>query len=213
MLSQPIRLEIDHRTMKLVVGLIALFLACFTAFFAQEQLASISASYHAGGWARDIFIGSLFAIAAFLLAYNGESRHEMLMSKVAAVAAILIALFPCACGDHDEIIPRVHAASAATMFLILAGFCYIFLRRALAKHHAPGKRRATIYALCAIAIIAAILVMALDHMLGEPLSKKIERLTYYCETTGLVAFGVSWLTASRVLPWITGKGERFSPLS
>ena len=42
----------------------------------------------------------------------------------------------------------------------------------------------------------------------EPLSWLLIRLT-----AGLIAFGISWLTASRILPVITSKEERFSPLS
>ena len=86
MFSIPERYEIDHHTIKLIVGLIAVSLATLTSIFAGGTIASISASYHVGGWSRDIFVGFLFAIAAFLLAYNGNSRPEMLLSKLAAIA-------------------------------------------------------------------------------------------------------------------------------
>lgn len=213
MITQPKHYEIDHRTMKLLVGLIALFLAYFTAVFSQTPLQSISESYHQGGWPRDIFVGSLFAISAFLLAYNGETRREMLLSKIAAAAGMAIAMFPCECDGHDQIIPYVHGTAAATMFLILAAFCYIFLRRAWAKGHTYGKRRAYIYAICAAVILAAILIMVFDHLLARALSAKIGRLTFYCERAGLMAFGVSWLTASRIWPGLTTQEERFSPFS
>ena len=71
MLEAPKREEIDHRTIKLIVGVIALSLATLTGAFAGTPIASISASYYEGGWSQTIFIGFLFAIAAFLLAYNG----------------------------------------------------------------------------------------------------------------------------------------------
>ena len=90
--------EIDHRTLKLIVGVVAWSLAGLTSVFSPEPLDSISAAYHAGGWSQTIFIGFLFAIAAFLLAYNGYSKHEMVASKVAAVAGLGVALFPCGCG-------------------------------------------------------------------------------------------------------------------
>ena len=112
--------------MKLIVGVIALCLANITSFFSDHPIASISASYYEGGWAQTFFVGSLFAIASFLFAYNGYTRAEMICSKVAAVAALGIALFPCDCDGHQPIIPHVHGLSAATMFLILAYFCYGF---------------------------------------------------------------------------------------
>ena len=144
MLPNPSKQEIDHRTLKLLVGLIALTLGNLTSFFAESKITSISASYHAGGWSQSIFVGFLFAIAAFLLAYNGLSRSEMLSSKLAAMAALGVALFPCGCDGHDEIIAHVHFASAAVMFIILAYFCYVFYRRARAKGHTEANRRAAV---------------------------------------------------------------------
>jgi hypothetical protein len=213
MLPKPEKPEIDHRTLKLLVGLIALTLANLTALFASKSITSISASYYEAGWSQSIFIGFLFAIAAFLLAYNGLSRSEMLLSKVAAAAALGVALFPCDCDGHEELVPHVHFSSAAVMFLVLAYFCYVFYQRARAKGHIEAKRRAAIYALCGVAILASIAALVIDTLAGGALSAKVPRLVFYCERTGLVAFGVSWLTASRILPVLTSRNERFSPFS
>ena len=213
MLSTPKRREIDHRTMKLIVGIIALTLANITSFFSDGSITSISASFYEGGWAQSFFVGFLFAIAAFLLAYNGFSATEMVASKVAALAALSVALFPCDCGGHPPIIPNVHGLSAAVMFLILAYFCYGFYKRAREKRHARANARAAIYALCGIVIVVCIAVIALDNLLGGGISAKIPRLVFYGERGGLIAFGISWLTASRVLPVITRPDERFSLLS
>lgn len=213
MLPKPEKPEIDHRTLKLLVGLIALSLANLTALFASKSITSISASYYEAGWSQSIFIGFLFAIAAFLLAYNGLSRAEMLLSKVAAAAALGVALFPCDCDGHAELVPHVHFSAAAVMFLVLAYFCYVFYRRARAKGHVEANRRAAIYALCGVAILASIAVLVFDTLAGGVLTARVPRLVFYCERTGLVAFGVSWLTASRILPVLTSRNERFSPFS
>lgn len=204
--------EIDHHILKLIVGVIALTLANLTAFFATAPIESISASYHEGGWARDIFVGFLFAISAFLLAYNGSSTVELALSKVAAIAALGVAMFPCKCGDQIEVIPYIHAVSAAVMFLILAGFCAIFYARARAKRRREADWRAYIYAACGVIIVATIAVLAIDGMTGGGISAKVTRLTFYGERTGLMAFGISWLVASRALPLITGGDERISVL-
>jgi len=212
MLSEPIKAEIDHRTLKLLVGVIALSLGSLTNLFASTPLKSISASYHEGGWSQSFFVGFLFAIAAFLLSYNGKSRREMILSKVAAVAAFGVAMFPCQCGDKVELVKYVHALSAAVMFLILAYFCYLFLRRAKQKGHTEAVRREVVYAACGIVIVAAILVLAVDAFTGGHIRQAIPRLVFYGETAALIAFGVSWLTASRTLPLLASPGERFSPL-
>jgi hypothetical protein len=212
MYSNPKRVEIDHHTIKLIVGVIAIFLPILTYFLSETSIESISASYHEGGWPRNIFVGFLFSISAFLLAYNGNSTREMVLSKIAAFAAIGVAMFPCECGNHPQIIPYVHGASAAVMFGILATFCYIFYQRAHAKGHFQARLRAKIYALCGIVIAASMLTIALDNFFDGAISSKISHLTFYGETAGLVSFGVAWLLASRIVPFITGKDERL-PLS
>jgi hypothetical protein len=47
--------------------------------------------------AAQLFLGCLFIIAGFLISYNGEWQIEQYLSKVAAVAAIGVAVFPCNC--------------------------------------------------------------------------------------------------------------------
>jgi len=211
MLSEPKRKEIDHLTIKFVVGLIAVSLAPLTDLFAKSRITSISASYYEGGWSQAILIGFLFAIAAFLVAYNGFSKTDMLLSKFAAAAALGVAMFPCECDTHAQVIPYVHYISAATMFLILVYFCYSFYRIARSKGHKEANRRACVYVLCGVAIILSILTIAFDRVSGGILSSKIPRLIFYGQATGLVAFGVSWFAASRVLPGLTTRKERFSP--
>lgn len=211
MLSAPSRREIDHHTMKLIVGLIALSLPFLTSYLAGGRITSISAAYYEGGWPQSIFVGFLFAIAAFLLAYNGRSTSEYVLSKVAAAAALGVALFPCKCGGHAELLPYVHEIAAATMFLILAYFCYTFFKRARNKSYAQAKVRAAIYALCAIAILLSILVIFVDKLSGGIISARVARITFYAEWTSLVAFGVAWLTASRAVPGLTHRDEQLIP--
>lgn len=193
MFTIPKRVEIDHHTIKLIIGVIALSLAGLTSYFADDPILSISASYYEDGWSRDIFVGFLFAIAAFLLAYNGKSTIEMMLSKVAALSAMGVAMFPCKCGDHPEIIPNVHGISTGVMFVILAIFCYIFFQRAYNKGHPQAKLRAAIYAFCGITLVLSILIIATDNLSGHSFSLKINRLIFYCEAAGLIAFGIAWL--------------------
>jgi hypothetical protein len=122
MFSAPTRQEIDHRTIKLVIGIVALSLAQLTSCFASTPITSISASYYEAGWSQSIFIGFLFAIAALLLAYNGRSTTEMILGKLASAAGLGVALFPCKCDSHPELVPHLHGLSATVMFLILAFF-------------------------------------------------------------------------------------------
>jgi hypothetical protein len=137
----------------------------------------------------------------------------MVWSKIAAVAALGVAMFPCKCESHVEIVPYVHGISAAVMFFILAFFCYEFFYDARDKGHPQAMRRAYIYAISGITIVASILILAIDNFSNGIISSKIVRLTFYGECAGLVAFGFSWLVASHCLPLITTEKERFSPFS
>ncbi|MEM7705661.1 MAG: hypothetical protein AAF358_08925 [Pseudomonadota bacterium] len=208
MFENPRRNEINHRTIKLIMGLMSLSLAILTNYFSIEDLTSISEAYHQGGWPRDILVGFLFAVAAFLMAYNGKSFLEALLSKLAALAAIGVAMFPCGCDGHPQIIPYVHGISAAVMFLILAAFCLYFLGRARQKGHLSAQIRVVIYALCFIVIVAAVGVIAIDYLAGHPISKNIPRLVFFGEMAALLAFGVAWLVAARIIPVLASKDER-----
>lgn len=225
-MKEPVRQEVNHQTLKLMVGLIALSLGSITNLFADEPLASISASYFEGGWSQTFFIGALFAIAAFLLAYNGYSKPEMVLSKIAGVAAAAVALFPCNCLEKgtaagasggaasaalcmpdEAIIPNVHFIAAAVMFIILAVFCWFFYNRAHEKNDkgsVEAGRRMVIYLLCGTTIVVAMLAMGINALAGSPVS----RMVWYGETASLIAFGISWLTAARVVPLISKPEER-----
>lgn len=136
----------------------------------------------------------------------------MVASKIAAFAGVLIPMFPCGCDGNPQIIPGVHYLAAAAMFLVLAYFCWRFLRRAWDKKHPRAKARAAVYALCGLAILISMVALGLNGALHHRLSAAHPAFVYWFETTALVAFGVSWLTASHVLPVINAPQERFSPL-
>src|SRR5262245_52114602 len=107
MLPTPRRQEIDHRTIKLIVGIVALSLAALTSLFAKTAITSISAAYYEGGLAQSTLVGFLFASSALLMSYNGFSKREMVLSKVASIAGLGVALFPCKCEIHAEQFPGV----------------------------------------------------------------------------------------------------------
>jgi len=218
------RQEVDRRTIKLIVGLIAISLAPLTYIFAGSGLESISASYWMGAsaqgnfdWmgatARAIFIGFLFAIGAFMLCYNGRSWPQMVLSKVAALAALGVALFPCGCDRGTSFEAKIHYGSAAVMFLILAFFSYCFYKRAIDKKQPEANFRAAIYAACGLAILVSIVALTIDTFWKDSISGLVQNFTFYGEATGLIAFGVSWLVSSHVLPVVTSPDDRFSPLS
>lgn len=215
---KPLDTEIDHHTAKFIVGFIALSLATLTDLLTPGvSISSISLSYHLADNARNVFVGSLCVISAFLWSYNGYSLFQAVLSKVAAVAVAAVAFFPCDCfagRDIEEaareatIAGFIHTASAISMFIILAIFCWLFYLRAKEKNSKEAKVRGLIYRICAVVMVGAMAVQLLDILDWVDFSRITQRLTYYVEATGLFAFGVAWLTASRMLPFITDEDER-----
>lgn len=201
----PRRPAFDQHTLKFAVGAIAFSLPWIEMILTKGSITSISESFWSndGPWPRNIFVGFLFSIATLLLAYNGNDELEMWLGKIASACAIGIAMFPCKCQNPDhEIIPHVHLASATTMFATLGAFCVVFWRDAKRKGHLEAHRRMVVYSACCLGMLVTIAIFV-----AHAITRK-EILVLYGETLGLGSFGVSWMTASHMLPFFTHPSER-----
>lgn len=212
--------DIDHHTLRFLVGLMAFGLPTLTLFLhwylTGEWLTSISQSYHEDAWSRNIFVGFLFAISAFLMSYNGDPDYpiQKWLSKCASIAALGIAMFPCSCNKSNaEITPNIHYFSAAVMFMVLAMFCYYFFKSAKSKPTQESKYRVTIYLACLLAILLSVFLLILDAALTRfwpqfSIREIFKGLVFWGETVSLYAFAIAWLTASLSIPLITNKSEK-----
>jgi hypothetical protein len=68
--SEKENLVFDYHTIRLLIGLIALLFPWIVSIFASKITPSISWSYYTN--ARDVFVGLLFVIGAFLISYKGH---------------------------------------------------------------------------------------------------------------------------------------------
>ena len=96
----------DYHTIRSLIGIIACLFPffCLIAFYLEQGgfdvmiPLSLSVTYHFG--ARDIFVGMLFIVGSFLIAYNGYRTYkdtwhkELVAAKCAGIFSFLIALFP-----------------------------------------------------------------------------------------------------------------------
>ena len=196
----------DYRALRLLMGAIALSMPFVVRALAGESLPSISASYYTA--ARDSFVGMLFVVGAFLWAYNGHTPSEGNASRVAALAALCVAVFPTTCSDCQATpVSWIHYIAAVILFSILAYFCLGPFRERTKGQ--PGKkgRRAKIYFVCGWTIILCMLAAVLAKaVLPADLADKLE-VTFWAEAIALVAFGVAWITAGKFIPLLVDDSE------
>ena len=196
----------DYRALRLLMGLIAFALPFVVNLLSSSPLSSISASYYTE--ARDAFVGMLFVVSALLWAYIGHSPKEALASKIASLAAILVAIFPTsreAC--VADLNSTIHSAGAITLFAMLAYFCFVPFRKNTKGK--PGKkgRRSKTYFVCGC-IMSLSLVSALIAKLGLPCEvEKTLNITYWAEAIALGAFGVAWIVAGKYFRVFVNENE------
>lgn len=89
---------------------------------------SLSAYYYTS--ARNVFIGSLWAVGVFLVFYRGRTSSRSFWAGVAGVAAILVASIPTGApsllkhiegtGETSGVGPAIHGISAIVFFVVMA---------------------------------------------------------------------------------------------
>jgi hypothetical protein len=85
---------------------------------------TISQYYHTG--MRDVFVGSICAIALFLFFYKGYNKWEDRTATLAGFFAIGIAWFPTTQSGPLDLAGKIHLICASVFFIILAGFSLFF---------------------------------------------------------------------------------------
>jgi hypothetical protein len=168
---------------------------------------SLSAYYHfspahpaeyGAGAMRDVFVGMLFAIGAFLLFYRGHSFQEDMALNVAGICAVLVALVPMdwpAEPGAVTIAAYIHSTSATLFFVMTAYVCIFRARDTLLvlKNHARRRVFNRIYLVLGILMLATpVTVTALD--MGAP--ARNGHSTLLIEVAGVFFFASFWLVKS-----------------
>lgn len=164
---------------------------------------SISAYYYTV--MRDVFVGSLCAIAVFLMSYRGYERKDDIAGDLACAFALGVALFPttpeAGATSHERIIGALHLFFAACFLLTLAFFSLVLFRKTHAdKPPTPRKvQRNRIYTVCGYAILVCVALIALVMLVFNDSPIKRVDPVFWLEAAAIVAFGVSWLTKGEAI--------------
>ena len=188
----------SYVALRLSVGVIAVLLpvlvVAVVAFREHEVLASLSDSYY-HRYANSVFIGAMFAFAAFLFSYE-FSRWENRLGNLGALAAALVAVFPTppdAPTPEETVGGYVHFSSATVFFVSLAVFCYVWSR-----DDAEGEPRRS-YRVSSVLIVLAILTALASKVpervldSGTPTGGVLAVVFLVAEVAVVEVFGFSWL--------------------
>ena len=173
---------------------------------------SLSGFYYEEVLLGDIFVGTLIFIGTAMFIYRGWNPKVARLGSIGGVCAVLVALFPAdgwfLVRGGDPIFEfwsdRIHLFAAGALFAILAWFCF-FVFTKVEEHQLdengevlPSKRqRDRLYRFCGTVIVLAIAASSVGHIVDVESATRL-RLTYWGETVGLVAFGISWMVQGRV---------------
>jgi hypothetical protein len=196
----------DYRLLRLLMGMMAFALPFVVHLISSTPLSSISAAYHTE--ARDIFVGLIFVVSAFMLAYKGHTPTETWVSGVASLATALIALYPTSCDTcAPDTSSQIHYVASAILFSILAYFCLGPFRKNTKGQGGKKARRARIYLICGWIIVLCIVTIGVAELMMPAETMKALRLTYWVEVVALEAFGVAWIVAGKAIRPLVDEDE------
>jgi hypothetical protein len=169
-------------------------------FFNVPLQPSISAYYHTANDLRDILVGALCAIGAFLILYKGEDWPEDWLLNVAGFSALGVALFETAKGDdcapsHPGI--TLHGVFTVVFFAAITVVCVMAaLRKKEESRDRALQHHTTYYIICAAVILASMLAgLAYAFLLPESTRSMLcdRSITFWSEAVGVWAFSAFWL--------------------
>lgn len=194
------------------IGILGFFLptalVLWSVVFGQGLRPSISAYYYSP--MREVFVGTLCAIAVFLWSYEGyrprpgEWLSDLMAARAASLGALAVALVPTApdgptaCTLSQCVIgfsraSLLHWLGAALFFGALALFCLVLFVRGGRSAEKQACNR--IYRTCGWIIVAAMALMALVLLSPDPVKARLVPLrpVFWLETVATFAFATSWM--------------------
>lgn len=144
---------------------------------------------------RNLFVGALCAIGAFLLSHRGESKKDVWAGTIAGLCAIGAGLFPIKPPKGSiTIVAGLHVGFAGVLYLTLA---YFAIARFPVTDGDPGQHaghRNQLYRICGWTILACIVLISVFQLQVLRDHAGSYHPGLWLESLATVAFGISWLT-------------------
>jgi heme A synthase len=174
-------------------------------FFDLDIQPSISDYYHTE--MRDILVGSLWMIGAFLLVYKGPALVDNLLAKLACLSAIGISIFPTPVGEkiisETDWVGWMHYLCAAVFFGTLIIFT-LFLFTRTNQGIPPTQRklvRNQLYTVCGLVMLTCVLLIGLYKLIPPESRSPVDQYqpVFWLETIAILAFGISWFVKGEAI--------------
>lgn len=203
---------ISYFRLRQLIGMLGIALPLLMVLFnylAQKNWTiefSIS-DYYDNGSSGYVFVGVLFVLGFFLLAYKGYEKVDGRAADVGCVAALGVALFPTTSKNYT--VHVMHFVFALLLFATFIFFSlYLFRKTSGVKTVTRQKvYRNRVYVTCGIIMIVCIIGIALASLglLGAAAAKY--KIVFWLEAIALSAFGFSWIVKGELL-WKDANGNQ-----
>ncbi len=139
---------------------------------------------------RDVLVGSLCAVAVFLILFQGLSIWENRLLNLAGLAALGVAFFPT---DQCQCKPGVslHVVSALTFFLCISIVAVFFSKKRL-EHVVWPPLKARLKAAYTVAGMALVAMPLGVYVLYQLSASTWKDWVFWAESAGIWAFAAYW---------------------
>jgi len=174
-----------------IIGLVlpfVLMLGNYYYFKGDLVLPTISQYYHSP--MRDVFVGGLISIAAFMFFYSGYGKWDRLAGILAGFLTMGVVFFPTSVSVESGG-GRVHSVLAILLFLVLAAISIFHFPR-----KRPGvdtQRTDTLQVACGLIMLTCLLAVFLYYYV-RGFAKSEGCFVFIVESIALMSFGISWFT-------------------
>lgn len=195
------KMIISYMTLRKAVGILGMSLGFIAVLggliFGSGEIEESFSKYYLTNM-RDIFVGVLFISGAFLLAYKGYDKVDNIVTNIAGISAIGVAIFPVEVTDPNNLFnlnqfwtEALHLITAIFFFVALSYMSYFQFTKTSGELTKRKKNRNLVYRICAFVMLGSLVIggfhMFFNFFDGGPYFITI------IEIVMLLAFGVSWL--------------------
>lgn len=199
-------LLISHMTLRKAIGFLGISLPAVliigTSIIGRCTHIQNSISHYYYTVMGDVFVGFLISTGIFLVSYKGYDLIDNIVSFLAGIFVLCIALFPTSPNEDAGCVIRtlkdipfrenIHYVSAALFYLTLSYMSIFLFTKSSGNKTKQKIVRNRVYVTCGVTILVSILLIFVEDYIPG-LKKQEFKPTFWFEWMANIAYGVSWL--------------------